>query len=198
MKKTSKLSVPVLALGLAVGTPGFAAQAETVTVESGDTFWSISQEHGVSVEQLTNLNSDINPNAIPIGTELLISEENNNGSEEEEDSREVYHTVAPYNTLYDLAQLHAGVTLQDLYDWNPGIDPYNLQVGSEIRVQPPEDNSDEDNDSSREVYHTVAPGDTLYGLAQLHAGVTLQDLYDWNPGIDPLNLQVGDEIRVSD
>ncbi|RLQ91957.1 LysM peptidoglycan-binding domain-containing protein [Planomicrobium sp. Y74] len=139
----------------------------------------------MTVNELKKLNPSLNPYALQIGAEVVISQERNNPN----GSVEKFHMVQPGETLYSIANLHAGVTLDDLYDWNPGIDPYNLQIGSDVRVQAPDN-------TSVEVFHMVQPGETLYSIANLHAGVTLDDLYDWNPGIDPYNLQIGSDVRV--
>ncbi|TAA68167.1 LysM peptidoglycan-binding domain-containing protein [Planococcus salinarum] len=140
----------------------------------------------MTVNELQELKPTLNPYTLQIGTEIVISSENNNshGSVEE------FHMVQPGETLYSIANLHEGVTLDDLYDWNPGIDAYNLQIGSEVRVQAPDYNS-------VETFHMVQPGETLTSIANLHEGVTLDDLYNWNPGIDPYNLQIGSEVRVA-
>ncbi|WP_027365462.1 LysM peptidoglycan-binding domain-containing protein [Desulfotruncus alcoholivorax] len=42
-------------------------------------------------------------------------------------------------------------------------------------------------------YRRVKPGDTLYTIAK-EAGTTVDTLIRLNPGIDPLNLQVGQKI----
>ena len=159
------------------------AQADTVTVQPGDTFWELAQEHNVSVQNLMQWNSGIDAHSIPVGAELVVSMESDSSIEE-------FHTVEPGETFNSIANLHAGVTLVELFEWNPDVHPNNLQIGSDIRVQPPGFNSGEE-------FHTIEPDETLYSIANLHKGVTLDDLYEWNPGIDPYNLQIGSDIRVS-
>ncbi len=43
----------------------------------------------------------------------------------------------------------------------------------------------------------VQPGDTLYQIAQSH-GVSISDLLAANPGLDPNNLIVGQEVMIPD
>ncbi|WP_037985593.1 LysM peptidoglycan-binding domain-containing protein [Thalassobacillus devorans] len=95
------------------------------------------------------------------------------------------------DTLWSIAQQYENVTVNDIYEWNPGIEADNLQIGSEIIFET------SDNQTPNEVFHTVTPGSTLTSIANLHAGVNLWDLYQLNPGIEPRNLQVGQEVRVS-
>ena len=44
-------------------------------------------------------------------------------------------------------------------------------------------------------YHVVQPGDTLYNLSKEY-GVSVQDIQQQNPGIDPYNLQPGDQLKI--
>lgn len=43
------------------------------------------------------------------------------------------HTVAEGDTLYMIAKMHS-VALEDLMEANPGIDPYNMQIGTELCI----------------------------------------------------------------
>ncbi|SFJ49677.1 LysM domain-containing protein [Halobacillus dabanensis] len=97
--------------------------------------------------------------------------------------------VKPDDTLWSISQLYEGVTVDELYEMNPNVDPFQLEIGSELRVKA-------EQDSSREIYHTVTPGSTLSSIANLHANVTLDELYELNPDIDPYDLQPGDKVKV--
>ena len=46
---------------------------ETYTVEAGDTFGSIAEETGVSVEELQELNPTVDSQALTVGQELRLS-----------------------------------------------------------------------------------------------------------------------------
>ncbi|MCA1010356.1 LysM peptidoglycan-binding domain-containing protein [Halobacillus halophilus] len=187
MKKTKYLA-PVLALGMTFGFGAGSVSAEktTVTFDKGDTLWSIAQQYeDVSVNDLYEWNPGIDAHNIQIGSEISFQ----TGEDTADDMpNEVFHTVTPGSTLTSIANLHAGVTLKDLYDLNPGIEPRNLQPGQEVRVSRSDGYSKE--------FHTVRPGSTLTSIANLHAGVTVEDLYDLNTGVDARNLQIGSEIRV--
>ena len=189
IKKVTKLSVPAVALGLAFGSVGTTAHAETVTIEEGDTLWQIAQDYGIGVDELRGLNDSIDPYNLQIGTEITVSEETNSN----DDSVEVFHTVEPGETLWSIANLHADVTLDDLYNWNPDIDPLALQIGAEVRVQPPEDTDDNNQDGE---FYTVKAGDTLSEIAAMYEGVTVDELFKWNPDVEEYALQIGTELRV--
>jgi murein DD-endopeptidase MepM/ murein hydrolase activator NlpD len=44
-----------------------------------------------------------------------------------------YHVVEPGDTLYDMSKDY-GVSVQEIQTSNPGIDPYNLQIGQRVKV----------------------------------------------------------------
>jgi len=95
-----------------------------------------------------------------------------------------YWRVQPGDTLYLIA-LRLGTTVEELKRLNPGVDPNNLQIGQLICL--PEQRCPSG------VYWIVAPGDTLYRIAQA-VGTSVEKLLELNPYIDPYNLQVGQTI----
>ncbi|MBN9654067.1 LysM peptidoglycan-binding domain-containing protein [Halobacillus sp. GSS1] len=184
-----KLLVPVLALGMTFGAGAASVSAETyqVTFEKGDTLWSLAEQYeDVTVDDLFRWNPGIDADIIQPGSQITVKTDE--VVDEEEYPNEEFHTVTPGSTLYSIANLHEGLTLSELFELNPGIDPWNLQPGQEVRVSPAEEGNAH--------YHTIAPYDTLYGIAGIHEGITVQDLYELNPGIDARNLQIGTTIRV--
>ncbi len=74
---------------------------------------------------------------------------------------------------------------------NPGIDPNNLRIGQVICI-PEKDKPIPDCDG---MYYVVRAGDTLYSIAMRY-NVTVTDLIDANPGIDPNNLRIGQIICI--
>ncbi|HHV56222.1 MAG TPA: LysM peptidoglycan-binding domain-containing protein [Firmicutes bacterium] len=103
-------------------------------------------------------------------------------------------TIRPGDTLYQIA-FKTGVPLSELLAANPGVDPWNLKVGSVLTVPAGADNPDGQHPWPGGVYWVVAPGDTLYSIAQA-TGTYLEDILAANPGLDPNNLQVGQRISL--
>ncbi|GMA62852.1 cell wall hydrolase [Alicyclobacillus fastidiosus] len=52
-------------------TSAFAA-TNTVTVQPGSTMWNISKADGISVQSMENANSNVNPNDLEVGTQLVL------------------------------------------------------------------------------------------------------------------------------
>lgn len=107
----------------------------------------------------------------------------------------IRYVVRPGDTLSSIARVH-GITLADIYRFNPDVDARTLRVGDVLFLPgfvappppppPPPVNT---------VNYTVRPGDTLYSIARAN-NMTVDELYALNPGLDPRYLRVGDVVRV--
>ena len=193
MRKASKLLGSTVALGLVFGATSLSAHAATEKIESGETLWEIAKKHeNVSVEDIMSLNEGLNPNAIPIGTEITLPS-GENSSENTSDHNMTTHTIQAGDTLYSIAHMYDGVNVDDLYKLNDELDPYHLMIGSDIVVK----SSETSDDSTQQyVYHTVQPGNTFYEIANVYDGVSIDELIKANPDVDMHSLQVGTEIAV--
>ncbi|MTI96835.1 MAG: LysM peptidoglycan-binding domain-containing protein, partial [Firmicutes bacterium] len=75
---------------------------------------------------------------------------------------------------------------------NPGVDPLNLQIGSQICIPvkkpaPPK--------CPNGFLYTIQAGDTFFLLAK-RFGTTVRAIEQANPGVDPNNLQIGQQICI--
>ncbi len=98
------------------------------TIKNGDTFWGLEQENGWPNGTLQELNPELDPRLLRIGSEIVIPEQSNAVPV----TTGTYYTIRRGDTLWDLEnawQLAHG-TLQQL---NDGIDPRTLQIGQRIR-----------------------------------------------------------------
>ncbi|MCZ0704559.1 LysM repeat protein [Natronobacillus azotifigens] len=186
-KATKRVATAVVGTGLVFGAIGVSAASDTVTVEPGDTYWGLAQNYdNVSTNDLTEEN-DYDPQALPVGAEIVIP------MDEDEDNDVVTHVVQPGNTLSEIAAVYDGVTVNDLENLNPDVDPESLTVGSEIVVV---DYEDSDADSDEYVYHTVQPGNTFSEIASVYDGVTVNDLLEANPNVDPYAMTIGSDVAI--
>ncbi len=99
------------------------------------------------------------------------------------------HIIEAGDTLWQLARTY-GTTVDEIIAANPGIDPANLQVGQRvcIPVEP-------DICPPGSVPYIIQAGDTFWRIAQ-NLGVSVQDIINLNPGVDPNRLMVGQQICV--
>lgn len=113
------------------------------TVQAGDTLYAVSQRYNVDVGLLMRVNRISNPYNLRIGTRLCVPGLAEPLPDVEPDAPQdgadmpmepaATHVVKEGDTLYMIAKQHK-ITLEALMRANPDIDPYNLQIGMEIRV----------------------------------------------------------------
>lgn len=70
--KSNKLALAGLAVGASLALP-LVTNADSYTVQSGDTLSKIASSHGVSLDQLASLNQIANINLISVGQVLELS-----------------------------------------------------------------------------------------------------------------------------
>lgn len=104
-------------------------------IRSGDTFFSLAQRFGTTVEAIMTANPGVNPNALQVGQEICIpvappAPTCPPGA--------FSYTIRAGDTLFSLARRY-NTTVSAIIRLNPGIDPNNLRVGQIIcipRVEP--------------------------------------------------------------
>ncbi|MFC6617727.1 LysM peptidoglycan-binding domain-containing protein [Deinococcus radiophilus] len=172
-----------------------AGQAQTVTVQPGDSLWSLSQRHGVSVEQLRAING-LTGNAIRAGQQLRLS-----GSSPAHASVNAAgvptnpYTVRRGDTLSAIAR-RAGISVGDIRRAN-GLSGDALLAGQRLRI--PVRPLPAALPTGQEVqvvygYITVQPGQTLKSLAQQYR-TTTGDLLDVNY-LRSASVYPGQRLRV--
>ena len=130
---------------------------EKYIVKSGDTLYGISNQYGVSVTELAELNK-VNAYTLKIGSTLLIPSRGGNNP----DAMFLY-TVKKGDTLYNLARVY-GTSVAAIKSLNYLKDD-NLSVGQVIRIPEMFVEYDEVILPSYKNY-IVKKGDTLYSIAR--------------------------------
>jgi LysM repeat protein len=111
------------------------------------------------------------------------------------------HTVKPGETLYAISRAY-NISQKAIAIENPGVIS-GIQIGQALKIPvdaEPLDEIDtsgymESDESGR--FHTVKPGETLYGIARSYA-LKEEDLRAANPGIDAASLQPGKKLLIPD
>lgn len=116
-------TLATIALGASSLAPAFAA---TVTVQSGQSLWSISQQQHVTLTGLEQANPSINPANLLIGTVLQLPQGTLSSSSNT-------YTVQPGDTFWTIANAHH-VSLSALIAANPNVQANNLLIGSTLAL----------------------------------------------------------------
>ncbi|MFE8700827.1 LysM peptidoglycan-binding domain-containing protein [Cytobacillus sp. FJAT-54145] len=192
MMKRRVLVSSILALSLMGGSLASADHTtSSYTIQSGDTFWKISQKFNVPFADLLAANPNRDPNNLYVGQEVQIP---------------VKHTTTDYtpykiqsgDTFWKISQKF-GISYADLLAANPNANPNNLIIGQEIHIPvSPE--------LEQEIEIPVSPkpstnsyviqsGDTFWSISQ-KLGVPYTEILAANPTANPTNLYPGLVIQI--
>ncbi|WIV12363.1 LysM peptidoglycan-binding domain-containing protein [Proteiniborus sp. MB09-C3] len=167
--------------------------AEAYTVKRGDTVSRIAAEFNTTIAVIRFLNPTIDINRISIGQvicvpRIVITPTCPNGS---------IYTVKAGDTFYRIAD-EFNITVRELQQANPLVNPYNLVVGQRICIPrrpappPPPPAIPPCIDGT---YYVIRSGDTFYSIAN-RFNVTIRELETANPDVNPSNLVVGRIICI--
>jgi len=158
------------------------------TIRSGDTFYKLSIQYGVSLESILKANPGVDPNNLQIGQVVCIPAHT---PPQPSCPGGTLHTIRAGDTFYKLS-IQYKVSLESILRANPGVDPNNLQIGQVVCIPaatPPQPLC------PGGTLYTIRAGDTIYNLANRY-NVSVDDILRANPGIDPNNLQIGQVICI--
>lgn len=135
-KEPAKESKPAPATATTSGS-----SAEYHFVKSGENLASIAKQHGCSVDQLKSWNG-LKNNMIYPKQKLRVSSGNGGGEPDlpvalatgASKSDYIYYTVKKGDTLWDIANLYKGVSVDDIKKWNNMGSSSRLQVGQKLKI----------------------------------------------------------------
>ena len=156
----------------------------TYTVKAGDTLYGISNQFGVSVTELAELNG-IKGDNLQAGEVLKIP-----STSGENPNNMFMYTVGSGDTLYSIAKKY-NTTVQKIIDLNY-LKSTNLTVGEVIRI-PEVYTKEEDMVLPNYVNYIVKRGDTLYSIAR-NNNITVDTLIKDNNLSGA--LQIGQVIKI--
>ena len=93
-------------------------------IKKGETLWSLSQDFGVKLDKLKELNPKVNPSNISVGQKIILKEVPDYKT----------YTIEKGDTLSQLA-IDYDTTVGAIKAANPGINPRGLSVGQEINIE---------------------------------------------------------------
>lgn len=158
-------------------------------VKPGDTFYKLAIQFNTTIPAIISANPLLNPNLLRIGQQICIPRQPIYPACPEGN----YYIIKSGDTLYRIAEFF-NVSLDDLIEANPAIDPYRLFIGQVICVPlatPPVTCLEGQGD------YIVKQGDTFYSIAQ-RFNLTIAELINANPSVNPRALLVGQIICIPD
>ena len=157
------------------------------TIRAGDTFFSLAQRFGTTVEAIQRANPGVDPDRLQIGQIICIPMVT---PPDRCPAGTFAYTIRAGDTYFSLAR-RFGTTVEAIQRANPGIDPDRLQIGQIICIP----GTGEPPCPSGTTPYTIRAGDTYFSIAR-RAGITVDDLIRANPGVDPDRLIIGQIICV--
>ena len=159
---------------------------ETYTVKPGDTLYGISNQFGVSVTELAELNG-IKGSNLAVGTILKIPSVSGTNP-----NNMFMYTVKSGDTLYKIATKY-NTTPQKIIDLNY-LKNSNIVPGQVLRI-PETYTKEEDMYMPNYTNYIVKKGDTLYGIAK-NNNISVDTLIKDNSITSPLNIGQILKIRI--
>ena len=158
---------------------------QTYVVKAGDTLYGISNQFGVSVTELAELNG-IKGSALAIGQVLTIpSKEGSNPN------NMFMYTVKTGDTLYGIAQKY-NTSVQKIMDLNY-LKNTNLTIGQVLRI-PEMFTPENEMILPNYINYVVKAGDTLYSIAKKY-GISVDTLIKDN-ALTSNTLNVGTSLKI--
>ena len=158
---------------------------QTYTVKKGDTLYGISNQFGVSVVDLKNLNN-LKDNNLKIGQILKISQ--NSGTNPDST---INYIVKKGDSLYAIARVYK-TTVQEIQKLN-NLKSNALSIGQELKIP---ENYVNDASANLPTYinYTVKKGDSLYSIAKRY-GITTNTIIKDNALKNNL-LSIGQNLKI--
>ncbi len=190
MKKRLVLSL-ALSLGL-LGVLGKGAGAQSFTnytIQTGETFWTISQKFKLDINQLVAANPDQNPNNLYAGLVIKLPTTQTTPQQ---------YTVLAGETFWTISQ-KLKVSLQQLIDANPSVQTNNVYAGLVLNVPGTSAQTSTPTPittpTATTTTYIIQSGDTFWTLAQ-RFGVPYNDIVAANPTANPMNLYPGLVVQI--
>jgi membrane-bound lytic murein transglycosylase D len=116
-------------------------QQATHVIKKGETLGSIASKYGCTIDQLKIWNS-LRSNTIYPGQKLSINDpvfrgddsQADSGSSVQQEETFIYHTVRAGQTLWDIANLYPGATVEKIKSWNHITNAKSIQPGQKLKI----------------------------------------------------------------
>ena len=154
------------------------SEGEYYTVKNGDTLWTIARKHGLSVDELKNINN-ISSNVLSIGQVLKVKKTQDSSEEANLNT----YIIKSGDTLYGIASKY-NISVDNLKKAN-NLASNILQVGQTLIIP--------NNEISDNIY-VVQKGDSLYKIANKF-GLSVSKLKEFNSLKSDI-LSIGQVLKI--
>lgn len=107
--------------------PEPAVDPTTYTIKAGDTFWGISRRLNIPLQDLLDANAGVDPYQLHVGQVIRLP-----GTTPAVPTY-LNHVIKTGDTFWGLSRLY-GKTVAEIMVANPGVDPYQLEIGQTVRI----------------------------------------------------------------
>ncbi|MDD2421879.1 MAG: LysM peptidoglycan-binding domain-containing protein [Heliobacteriaceae bacterium] len=163
----------------------------TYMVQAGDTVYKIARRFGVNPQEIIARNGLQDPDHIIPGQQLAIFVQETEPPVPPPGT--MVYIVQPGDTLYLISQ-RVGVSVNRLAAFNNLADPNRLFPGQRLLL-PPEAQPPVNQPPPGYFWYPIHRGDTIFALASRFR-TTVPLILQANPGIEPVNLQIGQNILI--
>ncbi|WP_028785185.1 C40 family peptidase [Thalassobacillus devorans] len=172
------------------------ASAESVTVQSGDSLWKFSQQYGVSIYKIKELNG-LSSHLIYPGQTLKISDDSSSSSKVTTSSNATTYTVQAGDYLSKIGAEY-GVSYRDIMKWN-NLSSTIIYVGQTLKLEgttstQTSNTASSSSSSSNATTYTVQSGDYLSKIGAKF-GVSYRDIMKWN-NLNSTVIYVGQKLSI--
>lgn len=163
-----------LSAGILLGSASIGyAQDVSYKVQSGDTFWIISQIYGVPVDRLLQTNNATQNTILYIGQNIEIPTDYG-----------AVHTVKAGDTFWIISQKY-GISLSSLMMANNATEKTVLNIGDRVIIPP----------KPQDIIHTVQSGDTYWIISEKYK-VDIKELMAYNGADENTVLFIGQKVKM--
>ncbi|MCL6589624.1 MAG: LysM peptidoglycan-binding domain-containing protein [Firmicutes bacterium] len=165
----------------------FCPGGSVYTIQPGDSLFSLARRFNTTVQAIIAANPGINPTNLQLGQSICIPVAPTPGP----CPGGFLYTIRAGETFFSIAR-RFGIAVPALAAANPGVDPNQLRIGLQICVPAP---APQPGPCPGGFLYSLRAGDTFFSLAR-RFNITLQALISANPGVDPGQLQIGQQVCI--
>ena len=168
-------------------------KTSTYTVKKGDGLGAIAERHGMTLQEIRELNG-LKDNNIQAGQKLKVTGKASEERSEKPEAKSSTYTVKKGDSLGAIAE-RFGVTVDQLRDWN-GIKGNNIQAGQKLTIGGKSKSSSKagSSKSAKAKTHKVRSGESLGVIAEKY-GTSAAAIRRAN-GIKGDNIRVGQTLKI--